>query len=91
MVPLPVSKEGFRFLFTIIDRSSRMLEVALMVSVEIITCQGALIRNWIFCFGVPVHITSDHGAQFTSALWSCMCKVIGTHYNTTTAYHPTAD
>ena len=36
---------------------------------------------------VPAHLTSDQGAQFTSALWARTCDVIGMHYNTTTAYH----
>jgi cleavage and polyadenylation specificity factor subunit 1 len=86
--PLPVSKEGFRFLFTIIDRSSRMLEAVPLISVETTACRDALIRNWICRFGVPAHITSDQGAQFTSALWGRTCEVIGIHHNTTTAYHP---
>ncbi len=39
-------------------------------------------------FGVPAHLTSDQGAQFTSALWARLCDVIGLHHNTTTVYHP---
>jgi cleavage and polyadenylation specificity factor subunit 1 len=85
---LPVSKEGFRYLFTIIDRSSRMLEAVPLVRIDTIVCRDALIRNWICRFGVPAHITSDQGAQFTSTLWSSTCEVIGAHHNTTTAYHP---
>ena len=86
--PLPVSKEGFRFLFTIIDCSGRMLEAVPLVSIDTITCRDALIRNWICHFGIPAHITSDQGAQFASTLWSRTCEVIGVHHNTTTAYHP---
>ena len=26
--------------------------------------------------------------MFISSLWVCTCNVIGTHHNTTTAYHP---
>ena len=66
--PLPVSKEGFRFLFTITDRSSRMLKVVPLVTVETTACRDTLIRNWICPFSVPAHITSDQGAQITSAL-----------------------
>ena len=86
--PLPVSKEGFWFLFTIIDRSSRMLEALPLVTVETTSCRDALICNWIGRFGVPAHIISDQGVHFTSALWGPTCEVIGTHHNTTTAYHP---
>ena len=48
--PLPQSN-GFSYLFTIIDHSTR----------------------WITLFGVPSVITSDHGAQFTSSVWSLHC------------------
>jgi cleavage and polyadenylation specificity factor subunit 1 len=87
MGPLPVSKEGYRYLFTIIDRASRMLEAVPLANVETATCRDALIRHWIGRFGVPAHLTSDQGAQFTSALWARTCEVIGTHHYTTTAYH----
>jgi len=86
--PLPVSREGYRYLFTIIDRSSRMLEAVPLANVEAATCRDALIRHWIARFGVPAHLTSDQGAQFTSSLWAQTCEVIGAHHNTTTAYHP---
>ena len=58
------------------------------LSIDTIACRDTLIRNWICRFGVPAHITSDQGAQFTSTLWSRTCEVIGAHHNTTTAYHP---
>ena len=45
--PLPVSKEGFRYLFTIINRSSRMLEAVLLTNVETDTCRDALISQWV--------------------------------------------
>jgi len=86
--PLPVSGEGFRYLFTIIDRSSRMLEAVPLANIETETCRDALINQWVARFGVRAHLTSDQGAQFTSTLWARLCDVIGTHHNTTTAYHP---
>ena len=84
--PLPVSREGFRYLFTIIDRSSRLLEAVPLANIE--TCRDALINQWVACFSLPAHLTSDQGAQFTSALWARLCDVSGTHHNTTTTYHP---
>jgi len=86
--PLPVSREGFCYLFTIIDRSSRLLEAMPLANVKTETCRDALINQWVARFGVPAHLTSNQGAQFTSALWARLCDVIGTHHNTTTAFHP---
>ena len=65
-----------------------MLEALPLVTVETTSCRDALICNWIGRFGVPAHIISDQGVHFTSALWGPTCEVIGTHHNTTTAYHP---
>jgi len=85
---LSVSREGFCYLFTIIDRSSRLLEAVPLVIIETETCRDALISQWVARFGVSAHLTFDQGAQFTSALWARLCDVIGLHHNTTTAYHP---
>ena len=36
-------------------------------------------------------MTSDRGSQFTSELWSSMCKLLGAKLHPTTAYHPQAN
>ena len=86
--PLTVSKEGFRYLFTIIDRSSRWLEAIPLTSMETNTCMEALISNWIARFGIPAIITSDRGSQFTSSIWAATCQQLGVKHITTTAFHP---
>ena len=80
--PLPTSKEGYRYLFTIIDRTSRWL------TMDAEACADALINNWVARYGVPAAVTSDQWRQFTSALWNNTCKALGVQHNTTTAYHP---
>jgi cleavage and polyadenylation specificity factor subunit 1 len=86
--PLTTSKEGFRYLFTIIDRTSRWLEAIPMATMDTDACVEALISNWIARFGKPAVITSDRGSQFTSALWANTCHQLGVTHNATTAYHP---
>ncbi len=54
-------------------------------------CAQALIHQWIARFGVPTHITSDRGAQFTSALWTHLCQQLNITHHPTTAYHPQAN
>ena len=63
--PLPPS-EGFRYLLTVIDRSTRQVEVIPLADMT----ATALLLYWISCFGVPVDITTDQGRQFTSSLCS---------------------
>ena len=51
-------------------------------------CADAFVEHWVARFGVPHTITTDRGPQFTSAVWKCLCKTIGTRHILTTAYHP---
>jgi transposase InsO family protein len=44
--------------------------------------------SWVSRFGVPATITSDRGAQFTSALWLGLCSLLNIQLSPTTAYHP---
>ncbi|XP_059805130.1 uncharacterized protein LOC132380394 [Hypanus sabinus] len=85
--PLPVSR-GARYLLTIVDRFTRWPEAVPLTDTTSESCARALIATWISRFGVPAHITSDRGAQFTSSLWSAMASLLGTQLHHTTAYHP---
>ena len=85
--PLPPS-EGFAYLFTIIDRTTRWPEAIPIADISASTCARALFSHWISRFGVPAMITSDRGAQFTSSLWSRLCDFMGTKQSMTTAFHP---
>jgi transposase InsO family protein len=86
--PLPTSADGYVYLFTIIDRSTRWLEAIPLRSMDTSACVDALITGWIARFGVPSVLTSDQGRQFCSALWASMCSLLGVDHSRTTAYHP---
>jgi hypothetical protein len=86
--PLPASVEGFKYLFTMADRSSRWLEAIPLKSMAAEDCVDVLILAWVAWFGVPTIITSDQGSQFTSSLWAGLTKLLGIKHVQTTAYHP---
>jgi len=88
--PLPRSA-GFSYLFTIIDRTTRWPEAVPLSSVTAADCASALLEGWIQRFGVPATITSDRGPQFTSSLWSALCRLLSITHSPTTAYHPQAN
>ena len=88
--PLPVS-EGFSYLFTVIDRTTRWVEAIPLQDITAASCASALIRNWICRFGDPTDITSDQERQFTSALWSELHCLLGITSLRTTSYHPQAN
>lgn len=73
---------------TIIDRSTRWVEVLPLSSTTATACADALVAGWISRFGVPAVMTTDRGVQFTSAVWAVLCKRLGIQHVTTTSYHP---
>jgi transposase InsO family protein len=86
--PLPVSAEGYSYLFTVIDCSMRWLEAVPLKNMEARTCADALVDTWISRFGMPAVITSDRGTQFCMAIWNVLCSILMIHHITTTAFHP---
>ncbi len=81
--PIPPSR-GHTYLFTIIDRTSRWPEAIPLTSISAADCTRALFAGWVSLFGVTATITSDRGAQFTSAL----CSLLNIQHLLMTVYHP---
>ncbi|GBN24061.1 Retrovirus-related Pol polyprotein from transposon opus [Araneus ventricosus] len=52
------------------------------------TIARAYLLGWISRFGVPEKVTSDHGTNFQSNLFSSLSKFLGAEQTRTTAYHP---
>jgi cleavage and polyadenylation specificity factor subunit 1 len=85
--PLPRS-DGFTHLLTVVDRFTRWPEAIPLADISVNSCAAALISHWIARFGVPSDVTSDRGAQFTSAVWTRVAELLGIRLHRTTAYHP---
>ena len=60
---------GFRYLFTIIDRTTRWIEAIPLDKTTAANCAAALVAGWVARFGVPASLTSDRGPQFSGAIW----------------------
>jgi transposase InsO family protein len=80
--------EGFKYLFTIIDRSTRWVKAIPVKNLKAATIADALVAGWVSCFGVRAVITSDCGSQFRSAVWEALCKRLNIQHITPTAFHP---
>jgi Integrase core domain len=86
--PLPCSSEGFAYLLTVVDRSTRWAEALPLKATTTADCAAAFVAGWIARFGVPTNITSDRGVQFSSALWAAVMTKLGIKHAMTTAFHP---
>jgi hypothetical protein len=82
--PLPPSR-SHTYLF---DRTSWWPEAILLPSITDADCVRALFAGWISRSRVPATITSDRGAQFTSALWAALCSLLNINHSPTTDNHP---
>ncbi len=89
--PLPALEDGFLYLFTVIDRTTRWLEATPLKEASAASCIGAFLSSWVARFGVPETVTTDRGAQFSSATWASFCRQAGLRHVMTTAYHPQAN
>ncbi len=89
--PLPVSAEGYVYLLTMIDRTTRWLEAIPVREISAASCVEAFFFHWVARFGVPETLTSHRGAQFSSSTWAAFCNRLGVKHVMTTAYHPQAN
>ena len=51
-------------------------------------CAAAFALNWAARYCIPHTVTTDRGAQFTSAVWGCLCRTLGMRHILTIPYHP---
>ncbi len=66
--PLPTSAEGWSYIMTIMDMSTRWIEAAPVWDMATATCADTLIAAWVARFGVLAVIISDRGRS--SPPWS---------------------
>ena len=83
--PLPESK-GHRYLLSVLDRTSRWLELYPMRTASASECCEAFIQ-WLARFGCPSTVVSDNGNSFVSRLWEDITKTFGIEVRYTPAYH----
>jgi len=85
--PLPPS-QGHRYLFTVVDRYTRWMEVLIVPDITAESVARALHLEWIARYGVPDTVVTDRGRQFESRLFHSMAATFGIQLRRTTAHHP---
>ncbi len=86
--PWPASRAGSRYLLTMIDRSTRWFEAAPLPNITAELVLDTFVEMWVARFGVPRHVTTDKGTQFTSGTWGSWCQRMGVEHIKTTSFHP---
>ena len=83
--------QGKRYLLMMIDRTMRWAEALPIANTTADTVLQTFLEQWISRFGIPITVTTDRGAQFTSQLWHTALQRMGIRVSATTAYHPQAN
>ncbi|OAF66900.1 hypothetical protein A3Q56_05383 [Intoshia linei] len=69
MGPLPISKNGNKYLINMIDHYSGMLESVAVDNISAETVSKAIYKSIILNYGPPVQIQTDLGKQFKSSIY----------------------
>ena len=78
----------YKYLLTIIDRSTRWIEAIPIADITTVTVAIAFLTGWVSRFGVPFYLITDRGAQFESELFQELSKLVGFCRLRTTSYRP---
>ena len=85
--PLPES-EGYKYLLTIVDRTTRLLFALPITEPSAKMCSQQFLLHYVSLFGIPSACTSDQGANFVSQLFQEMQKSLGIDVKHTPIYWP---
>ncbi|KAE8905878.1 hypothetical protein PF003_g10293 [Phytophthora fragariae] len=89
---LPRDDEGRTGVLVFVDRFSKMVHLA-PVAEEVTADESAELFLDLVCrhHGLPESIVSDRDPRFTSAFWTRLFALLGTHLLMSTAAHPETD
>ena len=85
--PLPPS-EGYSYLLTIFDRTTRWFEALPLTAATSTQCCQQFLHGWVKQFGVPTRLQSDNGNTFCSNLWKDLQASLGTFVQYSPLYSP---
>jgi hypothetical protein len=86
--PLPTTRKGNRYILVIVDYLTRWVEAFPLPNQEAMTVATTWVRGCVCRWGVPRHVITDQGTNFTSAVMRATYKILGTNRKATTPYHP---
>ncbi|KAI0996998.1 hypothetical protein K3495_g11185 [Podosphaera aphanis] len=88
---LPKS-EGYDSIMVVVDRLTKMRHlIPCTTSANSHNVAELYLKNVWKLHGLPTHITSDRGTQFTAKFWKCLCKHLNIDARMSTAFHPETD
>ena len=86
--PLPTSYDGYKYILTCVDRTSRHMSGWAMKTASADESAKVFLQHHIAVYGLPSHISSDCGANFTSTLWKNVMSNLQINLKYSALYRP---
>ena len=83
--PLPEDTLGNKYIITIIDSFSRLVELIPSKDTQAISAANALVQ-WICRYGIPSQIVCDNGTQYANELITTLCTMFNIEQSLIQAY-----
>ena len=88
--PLAVSRNGYRYILTVIDVFSKFGVASPLTDKSARTVAKAFVNDVICPFGICREIVSDRGSEFISEIFKESVKILGISQKFVTSYRPQA-
>jgi len=88
---LPMTENGNKYILVVSDYFTKWTEAYAMPNMEAATVARVIVEQFVSRYGVPKKVHSDQGSQFTSRLFTEMCRLLQIEKTRTTPYHPESD
>ena len=89
--PLPTSINGNKYILTMVDAYSKLVEVMPIKDKTAQSAADGMIKGWISRHAIPILILTDAGNEFRNRVTQAMCDKLGMQHRTTSHYHPQAN
>ena len=86
--PLPRSRQGYRYVMTIVDCYSRFTILVPLKDHTATTVSQVLYERVIGYYGVPKGILTDRGGEFRSQIWKELMLLMNIQPHMTSPYYP---
>ena len=89
--PLPLSKNGNRFIVVVVDCFTKWSEAYAIPNQEAHTIIKVFVNEFVSRFGTPLQLHTDLGTNFQSTAFRQMCDLLHIDKTSTTAMRPQAN
>lgn len=91
MGPLKTTKNGNKYIITLMDRATSWIEAFPLPSIESTQIADILIDEWITRYGTPRTLLTDHGTNYMSKMMTHLYERLGIEKLQTSPYHPSSN